>query len=66
MRKSEENKRMLEVLQKQVKPRRLIPEPEKIEKVGLGSPANIGKVMGDDRKRQLGWIEKSLLKEIHY
>lgn len=66
MRKSEENKRMLEVLKRQVKPRKLIADPEKLEKVGLGSPANIGKVMGDDRKRQLDWIEKSLLKEIHY
>ena len=34
--------------------------------LGIGSPVNIGKVMGDDRKRQLDWIEKSLLREIHY
>jgi hypothetical protein len=44
---------MLEVLKSQVKPRVLRPEPEKIENVGLGSPVNIGKVVGDDRKRQL-------------
>ena len=47
---------MLEVLKSQVKPRVLKPEPEKIESVGLGSPVNIGKVVGDDRKRQLEWI----------
>lgn len=66
LRKSHENKEMLEILKNQVKPRSLMAEPEKMEKVGLGSPVNIGKVMGDDRKRQLEWIEKSLLKEIHY
>ena len=53
MRKLEEDKKMLEVLKSQVKPRVLRPEPEKIENVGLGSPVNIGKVVGDDRKRQL-------------
>ncbi len=46
----------------QVKPRKLLPQPDTPEKVGLGSPVNIGKVVGDDRKRQLDWIEKSLLR----
>ncbi len=39
-----------------MKPRKLIPDPEPPEKIGLGSPVNIGKVIGDDRKRQLEWI----------
>ena len=39
-----------------MKPRVLIQESDRLEKVGIGSPVNIGKVMGDDRKRQLDWI----------
>lgn len=56
MRKSDEDKKVLEVLKSQVKPRKLLADPEVPEKVGLGSPVNIGKVVGDDRKRQLEWI----------
>ena len=56
LRKSEEDKKVLEELKAQVKPRKLLPEPEVQEKVGLGSPVNIGKVVGDDRRRQLEWI----------
>lgn len=49
-----------------MKPRKLLADPDVPEQIGLGSPVNIGKVMGDDRRRQLDWIEKSLLREIHY
>lgn len=62
MKRSEQNKRVLETLKSQVKPRKLLADPDPQEKVGLGSPVNIGKVMGDDRKRQLDWIQKSLLR----
>ena len=36
-----------------MKPRVLIQESDRMEAVGIGSPVNIGKVMGDDRKKQL-------------
>lgn len=56
MRKSEQDKKVLETLKDQIKPRRLLPEPQAPVVVGNSSPVNIGKTMSDDRKKQLQWI----------
>ena len=57
------NNEHLKVLRGQIKPRNLLPEPDKIEFAGIGSPAHIGKIVHDDRLRQLKWIERNFLRE---
>ena len=46
----------LNVLRNQMKIRNLLPEPDKIEFAGIGSPAHIGKLVHDDRLKQLKYI----------
>jgi hypothetical protein len=47
-----------------MRPRVLQQEPDKIEAAGIGSPAHIGKIVHDDRIKQLKWIERSYLQEL--
>lgn len=47
-----------------MKPRNLIPEPDKVEFAGIGSPAHIGKIVHEDRLKQLKVIERNFLKEV--
>jgi hypothetical protein len=54
----------LSVLRGQMKPRNLIPEPDKVEFAGIGSPAHIGKIVHEDRLKQLKVIERNFLKEV--
>lgn len=54
----------MEVLKSQIKPRNLLPEKEKVEFPGLGSPVHIGKAMADDRRKQLEWLERNLYNEL--
>lgn len=46
----------LSALRAQMKPRNLLPEPDRIEFAGIGSPAHIGKIVHDDRLKQLKCI----------
>lgn len=62
--KKEVNNEHLSVLRGQMKPRNLIPEPDKIEFAGIGSPAHIGKIVHEDRLKQLKVIERNFLKEV--
>ena len=46
----------LKVLRGQMRPRVLLQEPDKIEAAGIGSPAHIGKIVHDDRIKQLKYV----------
>ena len=65
LREKEEKKGMgnehLKVLRGQMRPRVLLQEPDKIEAAGIGSPAHIGKIVHDDRIKQLKYVERSYL-----
>ena len=47
-----------------MKTRNLIPEPDKVEFAGIGSPVHIGKIVHEDRLKQLKVIERNFLKEV--
>lgn len=64
-RKRKQNEEHRTVLKNQMKPRSLVPEPYPIEQAGIGSPAHIGKIVHEDRLKQLKWIERNLLQEVN-
>lgn len=47
-----------------MRPRSLLQESDKVEIAGIGSPAHIGKIVHDDRLKQMKWIERNLLQEL--
>jgi hypothetical protein len=47
-----------------MKPRNIHPEPDKVEFAGIGSPAHIGKIVHEDRLKQLKVIERNFLQEV--
>ena len=51
-------------LRNQMKPRVLLPQTDRVEVAGIGSPAHIGKIVHDDRLRQLKWIERNFMQEL--
>lgn len=55
------NSQHLRALRGQMRPRILQQEPDKIEAAGIGSPAHIGKIVHDDRIKQLKQIERSYM-----
>lgn len=62
--KKEVNSEHLSILRGQMKTRNLIPEPDKVEFAGIGSPVHIGKIVHEDRLKQLKVIERNFLKEV--